>query len=72
MFLIIYEVIEVLSIGDYRSHGLFFRASTAAKVAKALAKTNNFKKIKAKLSWGEEDDYGMLKGVFIHTRKVEE
>ena len=72
LWISVYEVIEVLSVGDYRSHGLYFRASSAARVAKILAKAGKFKKIKAKLAWGEEDDYGMLKGIFIHTRKVEE
>lgn len=72
MWINIYEVVEVDHAMTHRSVGLYFRARSAVKAAKEIAKKNNHKKIKGQLTWGEADDYGILTGVYITTRRVDE
>jgi hypothetical protein len=72
MWITVYEVVEVDAAMCHRSCGLFFRARSAVKKAKEIAKQNSHKKIKNKLEWGDVDDWGMLKGVYITMRRVDE
>jgi len=76
MTLIVFEIFtQSLVLGDTFSKGLYFRSATVVKKAKAIAKQNNWKKVKVegyKFVWGEADDYGLLAGVYIIERTISE
>lgn len=54
------------------SIGLFFWARTALAMAKVVAKDKGYSKTKMKHTWGDEDGYGLLRGVYIIKREVHE
>ncbi len=72
MWISVYEVVICDHIGSSQSFGLYFMRRSAIRAAKSIAQANGWTKTKIKHTWGEADDYGLIRGVYITTRKVEE
>jgi len=66
----VYEVFRQYAIFDSLSVGIFSTLENATKAAQEIASKEQFKQINDK-TWGEEDDYGLLYGVFILERNLE-
>ena len=63
MYITVYEVLLAYDFSDTVSMGLYFRGRAAIKKAKELAKQHKF---------GEADEFGLIRGVYITVRKIEE
>lgn len=75
MYITVYEVLLAYDFSDTVSMGLYFRGRAAIKKAKELAKQHKFDKIESTLqkhAWGEADEFGLIRGVYITVRKIEE